>query len=390
MSEMDVKTVVTPEAKSAATEFLSTFRTFKEDMSKCMTEMGTRIDMIDRKNTEITRPALSTGAMDELPHRKAMAAYVRTGDEDSMRALEVEAKGLNTQVAAEGGFLIDPQTPDQSDTGLRSGASRRAISRVVNVEAAAYDVLIDHEEIGAGWSDEVTPQAETTAPTIDRISIALHELSASPVASQRILDDAAFDVEGWLADRIADRFLRAESDAFVNGDGVNKPTGFLTKSTVDNDSWSWGNLGYIATGTAGDFDPVSPADALVDLVYALNAEYRAGAVFIMNSRTAGEVRKMKDNQGRFLWMEGLQANQPPLLIGYPALIVEEMPDIGTDSQAIAFGNFQHGYTIAERPDLRILRDPYSARPNVTFFATKRVGGDVTDYAAIKTLKFGTS
>lgn len=390
MSEMDAKTVVTPEAKSAATEFLSNFQNFKTDMSKHLSQMGQRIDALDRKNADMRRPSLSTGAFEDLPHRKALASYVRSGDEDALRALEVEAKGLNTQVAAEGGFLIDPQTADKIESVLRSGASLRAISRVVHVEAGTYDVLIDHAEIGAGWSDEVTLQAETTSPTIDRISIPLNELSASPVASQRILDDAAFDVEGWLAERIADRFLRAESDAFVNGDGVNKPTGFLTKTFVPNSGWSWGNIGYVATGSDGGFDPNNPADALIELVYALNAEYRAGSVFIMNSRTAGEVRKMKDNQGRFLWMEGLQAAQPPLLVGYPALIVEEMPEIGSNAHAIAFGNFGHGYTVAERPDLRILRDPYSARPNVTFFATKRVGGDVTDYAAIKTLKFGTS
>ena len=126
MSEIDGKTLVSAEAKSAATEFLSTFRSFKQDMSKCMTEMGQRIDAIDRKNTELRRPSLSTGAVEDLPHKKAVASYVRTGDEDALRALEVEAKGLNTQVAAEGGFLIDPQTADTIDTVLRSGASVRA------------------------------------------------------------------------------------------------------------------------------------------------------------------------------------------------------------------------------------------------------------------------
>ncbi len=390
MSEMKMNAVVSTEAKSAATEFLANFKTFKDDMARRMTHMGTRIDAIDRKNVDLRRPALSTSAIDALPHKKALSAYVRNGDDDALRALEVETKGLNTQVAAEGGFLIDPQTSEQIDTVLRSGASLRALARVVTVEASAYDVLIDHEEIGAGWIDEVSAVAETAAPTIDRISIPLHELSASPKASQRVLDDAAFDVESWLAGRIADRFLRAESEAFVSGDGNNKPTGFLTKPMVPNASWSWGNVGYVATGTAGDFDPNNSGDALVELVYTLNAEYRAGAAFIMNSKTAGEVRKMKDNQGRFLWSEGLHAAQPPLLVGYPTLIVEEMPDIGTDAHAVAFGNFQHGYTIAERPDLRILRDPYSSRPNITFFATKRVGGDVSDYAAIKTLKFGAS
>ena len=389
MSDLTPKTTVSIEAKSAATEFLSTFRTFKDDISRSLTDMGQRIDTIDRKSVDLRRPALATAASEELPHRKAISAYVRNGDDDALRVLDVEAKGIYS-VTGDGGFLVDPGTADTIQVVLRSGASIRAISRIVNVESSSYDVLVDNGDIGSDWTEEGTTFTETSAASVERVSIPLHELSAAPQATQRLLDDAAFDVEAWLAERVAERFLRAESEAFVSGTGVNQPTGFLTKPKVANVSWSWGNIGYIATGNDGDFDPNNPADALVDLVYAVNAEYRSGSVFIMNSRTAGEVRKMKDNQGRFLWMEGLQAEQPPLLIGYPALIVEEMPDIGTDAHAIAFGNFQQGYTIAERPDLRILRDPYSSRPNVTFFATKRVGGDVTDYAAIKTLKFGTS
>lgn len=385
MSETD--TGVAAEARSAATEFLAGFRTFREETGKRMNEMATRIEALDRKSAELRRPALATAA-DELPHRKAIAAYLRRGDDDGLRSLEVEAKGLNTQVAAEGGYLVDPKTAETIESVLSSGASLRALARVVQVEAGAYDVLADHGDLGAGWADETAPGSETAAPVVDRISITLHELSAAPTASQRILDDAAFDVEAWLGERIAERFLRAEAAAFVNGDGVNKPTGFLTKPAVANDAWSWGNIGYIVTGASGDFDTNNPGDALVDLVYALPAGYRRGAAFLMNSKTAGEVRKMKDGQGRFLWIEGLQAAQPPLLLGYPVLIAEDMPDIGVDAHAIAFGNFEKGYTIAERPDLRILRDPYSAKPNVMFYATKRVGGDVTDFAAIRTLKFG--
>jgi HK97 family phage major capsid protein len=378
------------EAKAAAAEFLKNFNSFKDDMSKRMIDMSHRLDGLDRKSAELRRPVLEASANSALPHRKAFAAYVRRGDEDGLKSLALEGKGLNTGIGSEGGYLVDPKTAEQVEHVLRSGASIRAISRVVQVEAGAYDVLVDHEEIGAGWIDEVAAVSETSSPVIDRISITLHELSASPKASQRILDDVAFDVEAWLGERIADRFLRAESAAFVSGDGVGKPTGFLTKPAVANDSWSWGNIGYVATGTSGAFDLNDPADAVVDLVYALGAEYRANAAFVMNSKTAGEVRKMKDAQGRFLWMEGMAAHQAARLMGYPVVVVEDMPDIGADSHAIAFGDFGHGYTIAERPDMRILRDPYSAKPNVMFFATKRVGGDVTDYAAIKTLKFGAS
>jgi HK97 family phage major capsid protein len=168
---------------------------------------------------------------------------------------------------------------------------------------------------------------------------------------------------------------------------VDKPTGILTHPTVDNDSWSWGNIGYVATGSDGD---IGSADAIIDLVYALDARYRAGASFVMNSKTAGLIRKLKDADGRFLWSDGLAAGEPARLMGYPVLVAEDMPDVASDSLSIAFGDFGAGYTIAERPDLRVLRDPFSAKPHVLFYATKRVGGDVSDFAAIKLMKFGLS
>jgi HK97 family phage major capsid protein len=243
---------------------------------------------------------------------------------------------------------------------------------------------VDHTDVGAGWSTEAGPQAETDTPQIDRITIPLHELSALPKASQRLLDDSAFDIEGWLAGRIADKFARAEAMAFISGDGVDKPRGFMDHPKVENGSWAWGSLGYRATGLAGDLS----ADDIVDLVYALAAPYRANAAFVMNSKTAGRIRKLKDADGRFLWSDGLAAGEPAQLMGYPVLVAEDMPDVATDSFALAFGDFRAGYTVAERPDLRILRDPFSAKPHVLFYATKRVGGDVSDFAAIKLLKFG--
>ncbi len=378
------------DAKAAASDFLRSFAQFKEDVSRRMGEMGTRLEQLDRKSVDARRPALATAAAQHPPHRKAFGAYVRQGDDSALKALGLEGKGYNTAMNAEGGFLIDPQTSEMVATVLLSGASIRAVANVVQVEATAYDVLVDYGDIGADWTTEADGSVTNPTPTVDRISIPLHELSAAPMASQRILDDAAFDMEGWLAERIADRFLRAESAAFVNGTGANQPTGFLTKDKVADASWAWDSLGYIATGTPGDFDADNPGDALVDLVYALGAQYRARATFVMNSKTAGELRKIKDSHGRFLWVEGLAGEQPARLLGYPVQIVEAMPDIDTDSYSIAFGDFSHGYTIAERPDIRILRDPFTNRPNVTFFATKRVGGDVTDFAAIKLLKFGAS
>ncbi|MEL6794425.1 MAG: phage major capsid protein, partial [Pseudomonadota bacterium] len=306
------------------------------------------------------------------------------------RALSIEEKALSTDVLADGGYLVDPQTAAGVQSVLRSTSSIRSVATVAEVEAGAYDVLVDHTDIGAGWTAESGSLSETDTPQIDRISIPLHELAASPKASQRLLDDAAFDVEGWLTARIADKFTRAENAAFVTGDGVNKPTGFLTYSAVADDAWTWGSLGYVATGEAGDFASLNPADAIVDLIYALDAAYRVNAVFVMNSKTAGAVRKMKDSDGRFLWAESFGAGQPARLMGYPVVIAEDMPDIGADETSIAFGDFGAGYTIAERPDLRVMRDPFSAKPHVLFYASKRVGGDVTDFAAIKLLRFSAS
>jgi HK97 family phage major capsid protein len=336
------------------------------------------------------RPALAAAADHAAPHQKAFEAYLRSGDDDGLRGLVIEAKGMATNVAGDGGYLVDPETAATIQSVLRSNASLRAIANLVNVESTAYDVLIDHGDLGSGWATETDPSIETGTPSIDRITIPLHELSALPKASQRLLDDAAFDIERWLAERIADKFARAEAAAFVSGDGTDKPTGFLTHPNVDNDAWVWGSLGYIATGTPGDFDPVSPADAVFDLVYGLDAEYRAGASFVMNSKTAGAVRKMKDADGRFLWSDGLAVDQPARLVGYPVLILEDMPDIASDATPIAFGDFAAGYTIAERPDTRILRDPFSAKPHVLFYASKRVGGDVSDFAAIKLLKLSAA
>jgi HK97 family phage major capsid protein len=324
------------------------------------------------------------------PHRKAFNAYLRTGDDDALRGLALEGKAMSAAVAADGGYLVDPQTADAIRSMLVSTSSIRAIAQVVQVEAASFDVLIDRSEVGSGWATETAAQAETGTPVLERISIALHELSAMPKASQRLLDDSAFDVEGWLAGKIATRFLRAESAAFVAGDGVDKPKGFLTPPKVAQASWAWGSLGYVASGAASDFAPTNPADCIINLVYALGAEYRANATFVMNSKTAGAVRKMKDADGRFLWSDGLAAGEPARLMGYAVLICEDMPDIAAGAHAIAFGDFRAGYTIAERPDLRILRDPFSAKPHVLFYASKRVGGEVTDFAAIKLLRFAVS
>lgn len=374
------------EMKSAVGGFVTELKAFRAEIETRVQKQEEKMTMFERKTLAAARPALAATDYD-APHQKAFDAYLRSGDDDGLRGLELDQKSMSTAVNSDGGYLVDPQMSETIKSVLHSGASIRAVASVVNVEATSYDVLVDTTDLGAGWASETAASAETGTPTIDRITIPLHELSALPKASQRLLDDAAFDIESWLAGRIAEKFARAEAAAFVSGDGIDKPTGFLTHPVVDNDIWAWGNIGYVPTGLDS---ALGNGDAIIDLVYALGAEYRANGTFVMNSKTAGEVRKLKDGDGRFLWSDGLAAGEPARLLGYPVLIAEDMPDIASGSDSIAFGDFAAGYTVAERPDLRVLRDPFSAKPNVLFYATKRVGGDVSDFAAIKVLRFAVS
>ena len=372
------------ELKGAVLGFVSELRSFRDDIEKQLQAQDERMTMLDRKTAIRGRAPLSTSAEVEVPHQKAFDAYLRNGDDAALRGLAIEEKGLT--VASDGGFLAAPQVAETVQTVLTGAASLRRLANVVTVESATYEVLVDKADTGAGWATELAAP-ETQAPGVERIVIPVHELSALPKASQRLLDDAAFDVESWLAERIADKFARAEAAAFINGNGQDKPRGLLSYPNAKNGTQAQGQIGFIGTGLSGGFAATAGGDALIDLVYALGAEYRANAAFVMNSKTAATVRKMKDADGRYLWTDQLAAGQPALLLGYPVMISEDMPDIAAGSLSIAFGDFRAAYTVVERPDLRVLRDPFSAKPHVLFYATKRVGGGVTDFHAVKLLKF---
>jgi HK97 family phage major capsid protein len=377
------------ETKAAMEGFLSEFRGFADDVTTRLQQQDDRMTKLSAKMApqSFGRPMLAAAEPVGAPHAQAFADYLRTGDDSGVRSLGLEGKAMSAAVAADGGVLVSPQVVEAVRSILVSTASIRSIASVVHVEAASLDVLIDRGEVGAGWATETGATAETSTGTLEKISVPLHELAAQPKASQRLIDDSAFDIDAWLAARIAEKFARAESAAFVTGNGTDKPRGFLSYPSQANTAWTWGNIGYVPTGAAGALTNIDP---IVDLVYALGAEYRAGATFVMNSKTTGVVRKLKDADGRFLWSDGITQGEPARLMGYRVLICEDMPDIAANSLSIAFGNFAQGYTIAERPDLRVLRDPYSAKPHVLFYATKRVGGAVTDFAAIKALRFSAT
>lgn len=343
-------------------------------------EMAQLRSRIDAQAVAGARPALSGARAQASPF---VDNYLRKGLEAG-----VELKAVTGVTDAAGGYAVPEEIDSEIGRLLTSISPIRAIANVVRVGSAGYRKLITSGGTPSGWVGETAARPETGTPAFTEIAPPSGELYANPAASQAMLDDSAFDVEAWLASEIATEFARAEGSAFVGGNGVNRPKGFLAApvSTAPDGSRAFGTLQYIVTGAAGAFG-ASAADKLIDLVQALRPPYRQGAAFVMNSATASVIRKFKTSDGAFLWQPGLAAGQPDSLLGYPVVEAEDMPDIAADSLSIAFGNFRAGYLIAERTETQILRDPFTNKPFVHFYATKRVGGQVANSEAIKLMKF---
>ena len=330
----------------------------------------------------ITRPVLE-GARAPAASA-AFAGFVRTG-------ATLEMKAFTGVTGDAGGYAVPHEIDAAIDRLLGTRSPIRSVANVVKVGSAGYRKLVTMGGTPSGWAGETDPRPETATPLFAEIAPPMGELYANPSASQAMLDDAGFDVEAWLADEIAAQFASAEGAAFVNGSGVNRPKGFLQQpvaATTDGVR-SFGTLQYLASGAAGDFGS-SPQERLIDLVQSLKAGYRQGAVFVMNAATMARIRKFKTSDGAFVWQPSLAAGQPATLLGYPVIEAEDMPDVAANSLSIAFGNFRMGYLIAERSETAILRDPYSNKPFVGFYATKRIGGCVTDSQSIKVMKFSVS
>lgn len=306
--------------------------------------------------------------------------YVRHGR-------ETELKALSSAVGADGGFAVPQQIDALIARRLLEISPIRSVASVVRTGTSGFRRLVSTGGAASGWVSETGARPETASPKLAEIVPPSGELYANPSATQAMLDDAAFDVEGWLANEIATEFARAEGAAFVNGTGINQPKGFLgaTLSAAGDNTRAFGSLQFIGSGNATGFD-AAPEAKLIDLVFQLKAPLRQGAVWVMNSATLAVIRKLRSADGAFLWQPGLIEGQPDRLLGYPVVEAEDMPDVAANACPIAFGNFRAGYLIAERRQTTILRDPYTNKPYVQFYATRRVGGQVMDSDAIKLLR----
>jgi len=316
---------------------------------------------------------------------KAQAAFekwFRKGDASALSALNIQGSASSGDDTA-GGFTVPEPTEGAIDRVLGTVSVMRRLASVMSISTDTYKKLVSKGGTTSGWVSEKESRSETSTPSLAEIAIAAKEIYAMPYATQTLLDDSAVDIAAWLANEVAIEFAEEEGDAFIDGDGVSKPKGIASYSMVANANYAWGKVGYITSGHA---TLINNADKLVDLVHALKAPYRNGASWLMNDTTFGKIRLLKDGEDNYLWRPGLEAGAPETLLGKPVEIDDNVADIGASAYPVFFGNFKRAYLIVDRQGIRVLRDPYSAKPYVAFYTTKRVGGGIVMYEAIKALK----
>jgi HK97 family phage major capsid protein len=347
---------------------------------------------LDAISLNRARPALEGRRTSEgasaREHKSAFDDYVRSGEAAGLRALEIKAMSVGSN--PDGGYLVPPELETEIGQRLATISPIRGLASVRAISSTVYKKPFMTAGPATGWVGETDPRTQTASAVLDALSFPAMELYAMPAATATLLEDSSVNLDQWLAGEVDQVFAEQEGIAFVTGDGVNKPKGFLAATTVANTSWTWGNIGYIASGAAGAFPASNPSDVLVDLIYALRAGYRQNATFVMNRKTQSTVRKFKDSTGNYLWQPPAAPGNRSNLIGFPLADTEDMPDVGANSLSIAFGDFRRGYLIVDRAGVRVLRDPFTAKPYILFYTTKRVGGGVQDFDAIKLLKFAVS
>jgi HK97 family phage major capsid protein len=324
-------------------------------------------------------------------HKRAFLRYISKGTDSDLGA--IEAKAMSVVSDPDGGYLVPNDMTDRIITRQFDTTPMRQLATIMTVNSDAIEILRDTDDTEAQWVSELDNRLDTEPGQFGRVRISVHELHAQPKATQKLLDDANLNVEEWIVNKIAARFARRENAAFVTGDGVAQPRGFGSypvAATTDT-TRPWGTFEYFPSGAAGAFAAAAPADAIISLMHRLKAGYLPKAAWLMPRAVSELIRKMKGTTNdSYLWQPSLQIGTPATLLGFPVYLGEDMPAVAANSLSLAFGDFGEGYTIVDRIGMRVLRDPYTAAPFVKFRCTKRVGGDVTNFDALKFLRFSVS
>ncbi len=354
-------------------------------LSRISSKLDEYKERMTRMEVALNRPSFGNDQgyefADDLQkaHKNAFCNYLRKGVEGDL--CNLETKALSVSSDADGGYLVSPQISNMIIKTVFETSPMRQLASVEVISSDSLEIMEDRDEADSGWTTESGSVSDTDTPTVAKKSIPVHELYAQPKATQKLIDDSAIDIEAWLAAKVSDVFSRKENTAFISGDGVGKPRGILTYTA----GTSWGQIEQVASGSNG----AATADKIIALYYSLKEEYAIGASFLMNRAMIEAVRKLKDTTNQYLWNPGLALGAPDTLMGVPVHQVADMPTPATDSLSIAVGDFKRAYQIVDRNGIRVLRDPFTDKPFVKFYSTKRVGGDVVNFEAVKLMKLGS-
>ena len=382
------------DVKSLTADIMAAFEAYKQANDTRLAEieakgaadtlLDAKLKKIDRRLDQLSlkaaRPFDGAPACEAEGERsEAWSRYLRTGDESGLSRLDVKSFSAGTD--DQGGYTAPAELDRLIEARLMQASPMRQIASVRQTSSGVYRKPVSLG-VGAAWAGETDNRTESVTSGLSLLEFPAGELYSMPAATQTLLEDSYADIDEWLADEVEAAFSIQESAAFVSGDGDGKPRGFLDYPIVAEASHAWGQIGSVA----GDFGIGSAGDQIIDLIQTPKSQFRTNGRFVMNRRTVAAVRKLKDGDGRYLWRPGMNG-EAQTIFGYPVTEMEDMPDIGTGNAAIVFGDFRRGYLIADRQGARVLRDPYSAKPYVLFYTTKRVGGGVQNFDALKAMVF---
>ena len=368
----------------------------KDEIQNAIDELNTNVsNLIQQNNKEIEEIKMSMTKSNAMPlsGNADNKVYVKSEFDDYVRKgmTDFLKKSLNSMDGENGGYLIPQDAAVQIDDKIKYLSPMRNIARNICISTNAIEIIVDSKMPDAGWSgDENEELLETDTPEISKIQIPVHEIYAKPKVSQKLLDDSQINAEEWLTSKIAEKIAVLENQAFVNGNGKDKPHGFLQCESSDEEVRPFGTLQHFYSGAKGKFaDNESAVNVLIDMACSISPKYVKNAKWIMSRSALAEIRKLKNKDGVSLWNPAMSEATPSTLLGYPVIIDDAMPALvdGEESISVAFGDFYAGYQIVDRQGLKILRDPYTSKPFVEFYITKRTGGEVVDFEAIKLLKF---
>jgi HK97 family phage major capsid protein len=349
-----------------------------DKVSSFLNETSERLAKLEAVNNRPRSESSQGSAFDNPEHKSAFAGYVRRGDEATLQGLEL--KSLSVGSDPDGGYLIPAATVEMIQTKMEDMSVLRRLAKTTKISTDALELLIDRKEADAGWVAETGERAETNTPDLSKLRIPVHEMFAKPHATQKLLDDSNVNIESWLSEKIAHKMAAMEAEAFLFGDGAGKPRGILNYDTSENEEW-----GCIHTLAGAPTN----VDALIQGLHALKPGYLPNAKWLMSRHALSRIRTLKDQQGQYLWQPGLEGDYRPKLLGHTielcdSLVLEE------DNDTILFGDFASAYQIVDRAGIHILRDPYSVKPFVQFYTTKRVGGDMANFEAVKAIKIANN